>query len=110
VVTSLSAAAMEVRFLYEEFYCARGDLAVSRQRHINQSVKIRPNRAIFRRLRPVGIAPGFRFGSTGVWAEVVAETRLACQAYYVGQNGIGQEHLGWGVAASFDITCSRIMT
>jgi hypothetical protein len=32
------------RWLYEEVYCQRGDLGVSRQGHINQSVKVRPRR------------------------------------------------------------------
>src|SRR6266852_8552767 len=49
VVTSLSAletifpapSRWQARSLYEEFYCARGDMGVSRQGHINQSVKVR---------------------------------------------------------------------
>ncbi|HWS97119.1 MAG TPA: IS1380 family transposase [Candidatus Methylomirabilis sp.] len=42
VVTSLSGEAWPAQALYEEHYCARGDMGVSRQGHINQSVKVRP--------------------------------------------------------------------
>ena len=33
------------RFVYEHVYCARGDIAVSSQGHINQSVQVRPRPA-----------------------------------------------------------------
>ena len=42
VVTSLSPEAWEARALYEELYCARGEMGVSRQGHIIQSVEVRP--------------------------------------------------------------------
>jgi hypothetical protein len=42
VVTSLSREARPAQALYEELYCGRGDMGVSRQGHINQSVKVRP--------------------------------------------------------------------
>ncbi len=42
VVTSLTAAQWAAQDLYEKFYCARGEMGVSSQGHINQSVKVRP--------------------------------------------------------------------
>jgi len=42
VVTSLPAEEWSASALYEQLYCARGDMGVSRQGHINQSVKVRP--------------------------------------------------------------------
>jgi len=42
VVTSLSPHGWAAAALYEQLYCARGDMGVSRQGHINQSVKVRP--------------------------------------------------------------------
>src|SRR6201997_3090817 len=42
VVTSLTAEQWVAQGLYEKFYCARGEMGVSSQGHINQSVKVRP--------------------------------------------------------------------
>ena len=42
VVTSLTAAQWAAQDLYEKFYCASGEMGVSSQGHINQSVKVRP--------------------------------------------------------------------
>jgi len=42
VVTSLTAEQWAAQDLYEKFYCARGEMGVSSQGHINQSVKVRP--------------------------------------------------------------------
>ena len=41
VVTSLNREAWPAQELYEQHYCARGDMGVSSQGHINQSVKVR---------------------------------------------------------------------
>jgi hypothetical protein len=40
------------QWIYERVYCPRGDIGVSRQGHINQSVKVRP------RLRDSGLVAG----------------------------------------------------
>jgi hypothetical protein len=42
VVTSVTPEGWEARRLYEELYCARGEMGVSRQGHIIQSVEVRP--------------------------------------------------------------------
>jgi len=42
VVTSLGADAWAARELYEKLYCQRGEMGVSSQGHINQSVRVRP--------------------------------------------------------------------
>jgi len=42
VVTSLGAGRWKARELYEDLYCQRGEMGVSRQGHIVQSVKVRP--------------------------------------------------------------------
>ncbi|HEX3471848.1 MAG TPA: IS1380 family transposase [Silvibacterium sp.] len=42
IVTSLTAEEWGAQDLYEKFYCARGEMGVSSQGHINQSVKVRP--------------------------------------------------------------------
>ena len=42
VVTSLTPEQWAAQDLYEKFYCARGEMGVSSQGHINQSVKVRP--------------------------------------------------------------------
>jgi hypothetical protein len=42
IVTSLAPELWPAQPLYEEHYCARGNMGVSRQGHINQSVKVRP--------------------------------------------------------------------
>jgi len=42
VVTSLTAEEWSASALYEQLYCARGDMGVSSKGHINQSVKVRP--------------------------------------------------------------------
>jgi len=39
VVTNMKQSS---KWLYEKVYCQRGDVGVSRQGHINQSVKVRP--------------------------------------------------------------------
>jgi len=45
------------RFVYEHVYCARGDIVVSSQGHINQSVQVRP------RLPDSGLVAGRRRGA-----------------------------------------------
>src|SRR5215472_249820 len=42
VVTSLTAEQWTAQPLYENFYCARGEMGVSSEGHINQPVKVRP--------------------------------------------------------------------
>ena len=42
LVTSLDQEAWSAQKLYEQLYCARGEMGVSSQGHINQSVKVRP--------------------------------------------------------------------
>ena len=42
VVTSLGADAWAARELSEKLYCQRGEMGVSSQGHINQSVRVRP--------------------------------------------------------------------
>jgi len=39
VITNMKQSS---QWLYEEVYCQRGEIGVSSQRHINQSVRVRP--------------------------------------------------------------------